>query len=180
MRSGVATFVAMRHMSDRFIRLYRTIDLRDRYLSMYSATLALSHCGLNLVKGSRDNFWGVHFFKKYLIMIIIRYQHAILIFKLIFCSILIKCMKNCIDIFKKKKSSDTYFWNILSSLFNSFFFFSFAFFYPPPLSILLCFRFCFSFFVFLGQNKINSDSIFLFILSMVCMFCKRLIVQYRA
>lgn len=102
MRSGVATFVAMRHMSDRFIRLYRTIDLRDRYLSMYSATLALSHCGLNLVKGSRDNFWGVHFKKKYLIMIIIRYQHAILIFKLIFCSILIKCMKNCIDILKKK------------------------------------------------------------------------------
>lgn len=72
MRSGVATFVAMRHMSDRFIRLYRTIDLRDRYLSMYSATLALSHCGLNLVKGSRDNFWGGHFFKKYLIMIIIK------------------------------------------------------------------------------------------------------------
>lgn len=56
MRSGVATFVAMRHMNDRFIRLYRTIDLRDRYLSMYSTTLALSHCGLNLVKGSRDNF----------------------------------------------------------------------------------------------------------------------------
>lgn len=56
MRSGVATFVAMRHMNDRFIRLYRTIDLRDRYLSMYSTTLAMSHCGLNLVKGSRDNF----------------------------------------------------------------------------------------------------------------------------
>lgn len=63
MRSGVATFVAMRHMNDRFIRLYRTIDLRDRYLSMYSTTLAMSHCGLNLVKGSRDNFWVVFFFK---------------------------------------------------------------------------------------------------------------------
>lgn len=147
MRSGVATFVAMRHMSDRFIRLYRTIDLRDRYLSMYSATLALSHCGLNLVKGSRDNFWGVHFLKKYLIMIIIRYQHAILIFKLIFCSILIKCMKNCIDILKKKKSSDTYFWNILSSLFNSFFFFSFAFLPPPPFHFVM-FSLLFFYFVF--------------------------------
>lgn len=144
MRSGVATFVAMRHMSDRFIRLYRTIDLRDRYLSMYSATLALSHCGLNLVKGSRDNFWGVHFFKKYLIMIIIRYQHAILIFKLIFCSILIKCMKNCIDISLKKKSSDTYFWNILSSLFNSFFFFCF-FLPPPPFPFCYVFAFVFHF-----------------------------------
>lgn len=175
MRSGVATFVAMRHMSDRFIRLYRTIDLRDRYLSMYSATLALSHCGLNLVKGSRDNFWGVHFFKKYLIMIIIRYQHAILIFKLIFCSILIKCMKNCIDI-SLKKNHPTHTFEIYCQV-CLIHFFSFAFFYPPPLSILLCFRFCFSFFVFLGQNKINSDSIFLFILSM---FCKSLIVQYRA
>lgn len=179
MRSGVATFVAMRHMSDRFIRLYRTIDLRDRYLSMYSATLALSHCGLNLVKGSRDNFWGVHFFKKYLIMIIIRYQHAILIFKLIFCSILIKCMKNCIDILKKK-NHPTHTFEIYCQvcLIHSFFFL--LFFYPPPLSILLCFRFCFSILFFLGQNKINSDSIFLFILSMFCMFCKRLIVQYRA
>lgn len=80
MRSGVATFVAMRHMNDRFIRLYRTIDLRDRYLSLYSTTLAMSHCGLNLVKGSRDNFWGVFFFNIKIIIIKYRYQHAILIF----------------------------------------------------------------------------------------------------
>lgn len=96
MRSGVATFVAMRHMNDRFIRLYRTIDLRDRYLSMYSTTLAMSHCGLNLVKGSRDNFW-VFFLILKIIIIKFRYQHAILIFKL-FILTLIKCMKNCIDI----------------------------------------------------------------------------------
>lgn len=147
MRSGVATFVAMRHMSDRFIRLYRTIDLRDRYLSMYSATLALSHCGLNLVKGSRDNFWGVHFFKKYLIMIIIRYQHAILIFKLIFCSILIKCMKNCIDIFKKK-NHPTHTFEIYCQvcLIHSFFFF--CFFLPPPPFHFVMFSLLFFFFCF--------------------------------
>lgn len=134
MRSGVATFVAMRHMNDRFIRLYRTIDLRDRYLSMYSTTLAMSHCGLNLVKGSRDNFW-VFFFKILKIIIIkYRYQHAILIFKFFFDFDQFVYEELYSHSFKKLTLN-----HILSSLFNIFFLLLSL--TPSPLPPPFCFVF---------------------------------------
>lgn len=55
---GVVIFVVMWYMNDWFIWFYWIIDFCDWYFLMYFIIFVMLYCGLNLVKGSWDNFWG--------------------------------------------------------------------------------------------------------------------------